>query len=230
MIIYIKILLKLYYLNIIFSNVFYIMLRTFIDPNGNIQFIPNIQLSQIKPVISTMNPYFYNDPYSNSSLIIQKLNNNNNNNDDDNNNDNNSDSFMFYQRPIFYSDQSKLDVNNDPELRRRMVRFIYDKFKNSWLSYSFLKLQKYLTNNGTSIDFVKNINDYDKESTNDDKKVDFILENVFGKHEVLLFLDKFVKNHQVNWYDIKTKHIDRVKSELYDKLKNHMKRIVIDKL
>jgi hypothetical protein len=198
------------------------MLRTFIDPNGNIQYISPNMFNQNVPMVQ---PLLYNDPYSNSSLIITS----------DTNENNTINSFSAFPRPIYYNNSTYTDVNNDPELRKKVVRYFYEKYSTTWLPFSFTKLQKYLVSSNGTVSFISNINDYDKESKNENKnvpsdKIDFIIDNVFGKHELLVFLDKFVRNYNVNWYDLKTKHSDKIKSELYDKLKNHMKKIIIKHL
>jgi hypothetical protein len=93
------------------------MFRTFINQNGNIEYIPINSFSQntsLQPV--STNPYYQNmipqsiyinnlepDPYSNSSLIITTSD------------DENDYSFSAYPKPIFYNSTS-YDVNNDPEL------------------------------------------------------------------------------------------------------------------
>jgi hypothetical protein len=201
------------------------MLRTFIDPNGNLQYVPPnlFTQNQIAPIIQ---PFLYNDPYSNSSLIITS---------DTNSQNDSYNSFSAFPRPIFYNNSTSYDVNNDPELRKRTVRYFFEKYSTVWLPFSFTKLQKYLVSSNNTVNFISNINEYDKESVNENKnipsdKIEFIIDNVFGKHELLVFLDKFVRNNNVNWYDLKTKHSDKIKSDLYDKLKNHMKKIVIKQI
>jgi len=192
------------------------MLRTFVDIYGNIQYVPFSAFSN--QTNSVLQPIIYNDPYANSSLVVSP----------DYSDDNSITGYNVFQRPIFYTNPIKSDVNNDPELRKKIVRFFYEKFANIWLSQSFIKLQKYLKDSNGEITFIKTIDDYDKEIVNDDKKVEFILENIFSKHELLVFLEKFVNRYNVNWYDLKTKHYEKVKSEIYDKLKNHMRKIVIE--
>ena len=194
------------------------MLRSFVDINGNIQYLPfGAYANQINSVFQ---PVYVNDPYANSSLIVTPTYS------DDKDN---ITGYNVFPRPIFYTNSNTYsDVNNDPELRKRVVRYFFEKFSTVWLPYSYLKLQKYLKNTNGEISFIKTIGDYDKEVVNDDAKIEFILENVFSKHELLVFLDKFVNKYNVNWYDLKTKHIEKIKSELYDKLKNHMKKIVIE--
>jgi len=194
------------------------MLRTFIDKNGSIQFIqPNtFNTNQMYNILNYPNYPNY------SNLLVNK---------DDTDND-----FVYsFQKPIIYTNNISniSNVNNDPELRKKVVRYFYDKYANTWLPFSFMKLQKYLISTENNIEFIKNINDYNKELSNNtisSEKIDFIIKNVFGKHELLVFLDKFINKNNFNWYDLKTIHFDKIKSELYDKIKNHMKKIVIKKL
>ncbi len=194
------------------------MLRTFVDIYGNIQYVPfSAYPNQTNTVIQ---PIIYNDPYANSSLVVSP----------DYSDDNSIIGYNVFQRPIFYTNPIKSDVNNDPELRKKVVRFFYEKFANIWLPQSYIKLQKYLKVSNGEVTFIKTIGDYEKELINDDKKIQFILDNVFSKHELLVFLEKFVNRNNVNWYDLKTKHYEKVKSEIYDKLKNHMKKIVLERI
>ncbi len=208
------------------------MLRTFVDIYGNIQYVPfNAYPNQTNTLLQ---PIIYNDPYANSSLIVSP----------DYSDDNSIigmsipsglqpsvlNGYNVFQRPIFYTNPIKSDVNNDPELRKKIVRFFFEKFANIWLPQSYIKLQRYLKVSNGQVTFIKTVSDYDKELVNDDKKVEFILENIFSKHELLVFLEKFVNRYNVNWYDLKTKHYEKVKSEIYEKLKNHMKKIVMDQI
>lgn len=197
------------------------MLRTFIDPNGNVQYINSSLLNT-----NQLNMF---DPFSNSSLFFTQNNQDNEDNKDDQDNYN---SFLAFPRPIFYTNSNSYNVNNDPELRRRIVRYFFEKYSTTWLPFSFSKLQRYLVSSTNGIEFIKNINEYDNEITNNisSGKIDFIIKNVFGKHEILVFLDKFVRMNNLNWYDLKTKHSDKIKNDLYNKIKNHMKKIVIEHL
>jgi hypothetical protein len=220
------------------------MFRTFINSNGNIEYIPINSFSQNVSLQSvSINPYYQNiipqpiytndrlpsdirevfpDPYSNSSLIITTSE------------EENDFSFSAYPKPIFYNSTS-YDVNNDPELRKKVVKYFFHVYSTNWLPFSFVKLQKYFNSSNGNISFIKNINEYNKESSVEQSvipsdKLDFIIDNIFGKHELLVFLDKFVRVNNVNWYDLKSKHYDKVKTDLYDKLKNHIKKIVIKQL
>lgn len=195
------------------------MFRTFVDINGNIQYVPNVTYPIPTPNAGIFEPVYLNDPYSNSSLIITPTYS-----DSD---DKSIIGYNVFPRTNLYSNSTLSDVNNDPELRKKVVKYLYEKFATVWLPFSFIKLQRYLKNTNGEITFIKTIGDYEKELVNDDKKIEFILENIFSKHELLVFLDKFVNVNNVNWYDLKTKHIEKIKTQLYDKLKNHMKKIVV---
>ena len=195
------------------------MFRTFVDLNGNIQYFP---------LTTDLNIYYNNiipDPYSNSSIFIKK-------NPDIiySESDSPLNSITIIPKQTYYASNTIYDVNNDPDLRRRITTYFYNKYIDNWLPFSFIKLQKYLKNENGKIDFIKNMSEYDNKVDNDDLKIDFILDNIFGKHEIVKFLDKFVRNNNVNWYDLKTKHIDRIKNDLYEKIKNLIKKIVIKKL
>ena len=164
------------------------MYRTFVDLYGNIQYIP---------ITNDYNMYYNNiipDPYSNSSIFIQK-------NPEIIYSDSESliNSITIIPKPMYYSSNTIYDVNNDPDLRRRITTYFYNKFKDTWLPFSFIKLQKYLKNENGKIEFIKNMSDYDSKIENDDLKIDFILDNIFGKHEIVKFLDKFVRNNNVNF-------------------------------
>jgi hypothetical protein len=208
------------------------MLRTFIDINGNIQYSPfGAYTNQINEIYR---PVIINEPYPNSSLIVtpsySNITTTTTTTPNTNNNTNKVVGYNVYSRPVFYTNNTISDVNNDPELRKNVLRYIYNKFVNAWLPVTFIKLQKYLKNSNGEITFIKTENEYDKHIINDDAKVNFIVDNIFSKHELLVFLDKFVNKYNLNWYDLKTKHIDRLKSELYDKLKNHMRKFVLRNL
>lgn len=184
------------------------MFRTFVDINGNIQYIPHTTYNT--PLTNVYQPVYMNNPYFTED-------------------DNSIPGYNLLPRPMMYSNTMS-DVNNDPELRKKVVRYFYEKFISVWLPFTFIKLQRYLNNTNDEISFIRNIDDYEKKLVNDDRKIDFIIDNIFSKHELLVFLDKFVNKYNANWYDLKTKHAETIKSELYDKLKNHMKKIVLKKI
>ena len=180
------------------------MFRTFIDQNGNIQYIPINSFSQNIPLQpASINPYYnpiiqqpiyVNDPYANSSLIITTSE------------DENDYAFSAYSKPIFYNPTS-YDVNNDPELRKKVVKFFFHVYSTNWLPFSFTKLQKYLSSSNGNVNFIKNINEYNKETTIEQSvipsdKLDFIIDDVFGKHELLVFLATVVDELVVFWVAI----------------------------
>ena len=191
------------------------MFNTFIDSNGNVQYIPTVNTYSQFPMINPMiNPIINSmiNPYYNT------------------NNDSEKSPISYTSGPLILNTKSDIDVNDDPELRIRVTNYFYNKFRDIWLPFSFVKLQKFLINDKDEIKFIKNIDEYEQKKENNNDKVEYIIKNIFGKHEMVKFLDRFVRKRNVNWYDLRSKHSDKIKSELYDKLKNHMKKIVLEKL
>jgi hypothetical protein len=232
------------------------MYRTYIDFFGNIQYLPasnevplqNMTYIPTTPTIidkSAASVFMTsNIPYSNSTILnlspsssflnstsyMDYNGNYNTINNADDNSDSNSKPYIYFTNPIATTYNSYVDVNNDPQLRKRMVDYFYHKFKQSWLPFSYIKIQKFLTNKDGKIELIKNVDEYEKNTGNDDNKIDFIIKNIFGKHQIVVFLDKFVNANNLNWYDLKNKHSDRIKYELYHKLKNHFKKIVLNEI
>jgi hypothetical protein len=158
-------------------------------------------------------------PYADNSIIVQH--------------DNGlvtSSTTLVPPRAVFRTNPTISDVNDDPELRKRMTKYFFHKFKNDWLYQSLTELQKYLEIKDGQVQFVKSIDSYSKTNESSDQKIKFIHEEVFTKHEMLTFLDKYVRKYNVNWYDLKTKHKHDVQDQLQHKIKNHMKKLVLEKL
>ena len=110
------------------------------------------------------------------------------------------------------------DVNNDPDLRRRVVKYFYEKFE-VWLYGSFKDLGNYFSDNNGNITA--------KQSSDGmtPNKAKFILKEVITKSTILKILDKYVRRRNVNWFDLKTKHYDSVKDYIRTKVKSHVKKL-----
>ena len=200
------------------------MLRSFIDQNGNIQYFPNYNLDIPTTTLNyvPLSPFGLPQPFLNPMYTPTK--------------EIYTPSYTLYPRPDVFpigfvsSSRNISDVNNDPELRKKITKYIYEKYKTVWLPFSFIKLQRYLINKDDVITVIKNINEYEQTTSNDNTKINYILDTIFGKHELLVFLDKFISANNANWYDLKSKFLDQIKYDLYNKIKNHMKKIVLNKL
>jgi hypothetical protein len=135
------------------------MLRTFINNIGKIEFIPYIPtVNNVLVPPKNTNSIIFNSPIVNSP--IQNL-------------------------PVIYTNNNVVNINDNLDLRKQTTAYFYNKLKNSWLSNSYIKLQKYLKNVDGKIEFIKNINDFDKNIKTDYLKIDFIIDNIFGKHQLL---------------------------------------------
>jgi hypothetical protein len=188
------------------------MLRTFIDYNGKIQFMPYNNLQTIYNLYNT--PVIYKPTYDTlvtSSDIYTDIYN-----------------YKLYSLPIITSYNNFFNVNNDPELRKRIYKYFYKKYRDIWLSFSYEKLFKYFIKENDKIIFVKSREEYINNKITDKKeKKEYILKNIFGKHEMLIFLDRFIRKNNLNWYDVKQNNQNDIKSAIYKKIKNHIEKIIM---
>lgn len=167
------------------------MLRTFMS-DGKLQFVYDVNTSY--------NPIFSTYVNSNNDLII-------------------ADPMLTAPRPIFRTDPTIPDVNNDPDLRKRMTKYFYDKYKSDWVYGSFSDLYKYLVVSNGEVKLGKSD---DKDDKNDNIKAEFLVKEIFSKYDMLELLDKYVHQKDVNWYDLRTKHKTEVKDYIHRKIKKHM--------
>jgi len=193
------------------------MLHSFIDFNGNLVLMLYNNIIDTK--IYTNNAVVYktvdnsiiitsSEPYYNTDIYNYKL----------------------YSLPIVSSYNNFFNVNNDPELRKKVVKYFYKKYKEIWMPFSYEKIFKYFTKENDKITFVKSRDDYIKNDIKDkSEKKNFILKNIFGKHEMLIFLDRFIRKNNLNWYDIQKNNQSEIKSEIYKKIKMHIEKIISKK-
>jgi len=134
-----------------------------------------------------------------------------------------------YKKPNYFSNlfNKSTEVNDDPELRKRVTNWFYEKF-NSWLQDSFKDLFRYLTIVDDKVVFVKNMYQTPEQDTiiTSKAKADFILTNIIRKHHIRHLLEKFAKKNNANWFDLTTKHKSDVKRYIHRKLEAHMKHAV----
>ena len=83
------------------------------------------------------------------------------------------------------------NLNADPHIRKRIVKYVRFKLLDEWLYGDLKSLLKYVKKTGKS------------KSTNiQDKKVDYLEENVVTESFVKKIVEKYVKETQTNWFDI----------------------------
>ena len=193
------------------------MNRTILDSEGKIQYLPNYyNLQDMFDLYYNKSIFIHSRPDT-SSVIVSS--------------DYNLPSlydYKLYSLPVISSYKTYFDVNNDPELRYKVYKFFYQEYKEMWLKYDYTKLVKFFININDEIKMVKSIEEYHNNTNEKDtKKYNFILKNIFGKNEMLVFLDKFVKKNNLKWYDLKRKFEDEIKSGIYYKIKSHIKKLII---
>lgn len=110
------------------------------------------------------------------------------------------------------------DVNNDPELRKKVVKYFYGQVE-AWMFGGFRDLADYFTEKNGTVTLGKS-NDGMTSA-----KSDFILNEIISKSTILKILDKYVRRKNANWYDLKTKHYDSVKSYIHTKIKSHIRKL-----
>jgi hypothetical protein len=180
------------------------MIRTYITHDGELKFVQDLNVDY-SPMIHTV----MNSNNNVNGLLI-------------------TDPSYLAPRPIFRTKNSFEGVNNDPELRKRVTSYFFDKFKDDWIYSSFKDLGKYFDVSNGEIMFVKNLKEYSKDMEMTKSKARFLTEEIFTKHNILNVIDKYVRHRNVNWYDLKSKHRTDLKDYIHGKIRNHMRRMVLD--
>lgn len=110
------------------------------------------------------------------------------------------------------------DVNNDPDLRKRVVKYFYGQFE-TWLFGGFRDLGDLFIEKSGSVSLGKSSDGMTSA------KSDFILNEIVSKNTILKILDKYVRRKGANWYDLKTKHYDSLKSYIHTKIKSYIRKL-----
>ena len=119
-------------------------------------------------------------------------------------------------------------INADPEVRRRMSAFFFEKMANHWLHSDYEDLLKYLVVKSKKVSLVSNKSQYEKNSTSSDveMKIDFIVNNVMTKYDMKSFLKKLCIKTGINWYDL-YQHKSFVKKAIYKKIKKNILKMIV---
>ena len=137
-------------------------------------------------------------------------------------------SVPYNPRP-FQSIAPILNIDDNADLRDKMTKYFYEKTFNNWLYGDLNDVLQYLVIKGNKVVLVSSSGERDKNTKDTiesmDKKIDFIIENVFTKYDMKSFLKKFVLKSGVRWIDLKI-HKDGVKDAIYKKIKYELKRKV----
>jgi hypothetical protein len=137
--------------------------------------------------------------------------------------------------------------DDDPELRRKVVKHFYKQLKEIYFIDKFKKLFQYIIienndnngkneNNGARL--VKTYEEYKKnENNNNDSKIKikFITENIFSKYDLEVLISKLIAKYgmlnsddenNMHWYTAKYKYASLVKKAMYKKIKYRFEKKV----
>ena len=126
----------------------------------------------------------------------------------------------------YFMDGYDDDVNSDRDLQKSVSRHFYDKFKNTWLKDSFNELLRYFVMRDDGISFIKSLDHMDKVTNHVNEKISFICNHVISKLDIHSMVEKYVRKHNVNWFDLKTKWKSEIKHHIYNK----SKKIIVKKI
>ena len=120
-------------------------------------------------------------------------------------------------------------VKSDPELKKRMTAYFYEKTMNDWLrSDDYENLLKYFTVKNKKVSIVNSEKEFLKNEPNSniDEKIDFIADNVMTKYDMKSFLKKFVLKKDISWFHLRD-HKKYVKRAIYKKIKKNIKKMIV---
>jgi len=116
-------------------------------------------------------------------------------------------------------------VNDDPNLRKQITEYIYNKISKNWLQYHYIDLYKYIYIENNQPFLIKKIEDKNTETSNNNIKYNFILRKFFKKTHVYDLLKSFIHHHNINWWDIK-KNSSEFRHYLHKKIKHNIKQYI----
>lgn len=136
---------------------------------------------------------------------------------------------LEFERPIvgFYE-----TIDNNPDVRKKMIDYIYDLVRDKWLLDDINDVLNYFVYLNGQVKMISNLSDYNQNNIAKDtnqiaeKKVEFIENTLFTKHDLKHILRKFIKETDTKWVDLpKNKFFLKqgVKEYIIKKIKNELK-------
>jgi hypothetical protein len=129
--------------------------------------------------------------------------------------------------------------DNDPELRKKVVKYFYDKLKDISFNSKFQKLLKYIIVENDKARLVKSYEELqqnEKNNSNMTARVNFIIDHIFSKYDLELLISKLIQKYgmlfsddeyNMHWYNAKNKYSSKVKKAMYKKIKYRLQKKVI---
>ena len=119
-------------------------------------------------------------------------------------------------------------VHSDPELKKRMTAYFFEKTMNDWLRSDFEKLLKYIVVKGKKVSFVKSEKEFlnNEGTSNLEEKIDFISNNIMTKYDMKSFLKKLVNKTDISWFHLRDNK-QYVKKAIYKKIKKNIQKMIV---
>ena len=125
------------------------------------------------------------------------------------------------------------NLNNDPDLIRKVTKYFFEKTMNSWLYSDFEDLLTYLVVKGDKVRVISNKKELEnnKRDTNMktlEMKVNFIADNVMTKYDMKSFLKKYSMKSGLDLWKLK-ENKSYVKKSIYKKIKSKLEKLAYHK-
>lgn len=128
--------------------------------------------------------------------------------------------------------------DNDPELRKKVVKYFYDRLKDIYFHGKFQKLLKYIVIENNIPRLVQSYEELQKNIDNKNDisiRIKFITENIFSKYDLEVLISKLIQKYgmlfsddeyNMHWYNAKNKYSSKVKKAMYKKIKYRLQKKV----
>jgi hypothetical protein len=131
------------------------------------------------------------------------------------------------------------NIDNDPKIIKRVVRYFYYKTLDKWLYKSMIDILGYLITTKKGIKVIVSTKKYKKQSMKNEKeiikKIKFIENELFDEKSMRLILKRFLRNNEFRFGQSKLtwskllKLQKSVKRSIYKQLEKHMESLINDK-
>ena len=122
-----------------------------------------------------------------------------------------------------------LNVNNDPDLIRKVTKYFFEKTMNAWMYSDFEDLLTYLVVKNGKVSVVSNKKELENNKRDTDMKsielkVNFITDHVMTKYDMKSFLKKYALKSGLDMWKLK-ENKSYVKKSIYKKIKNKLEKL-----
>ena len=123
-----------------------------------------------------------------------------------------------------------LNINNDPDLIRKVSKYFFEKTMNSWMYSDFEDLLMYLVVKNDKVQVISNKKELDNNKKDNDMKsiemkVNYIADNVMTKYDMKSFLKKYAIKSGLDLWKLK-ENKSYVKKSLYKKIHKKLQKLV----